>query len=84
MIVRTTLTLDPDVAAMLERLQRQEKSGLKDLVNRALRQSLPDLLEPRPKTRRFRTEPVSLGRCLVPSLDDVAAVLAAAEGEDFR
>ena len=32
----------------------------------------------------YRTPAVDLGRCRVGSLDDVAEVLAVAEGEDFR
>ena len=55
------------------------------MVNDAMRQGLKDLLEPpiRPK-KPFRTKSVSLGRCLVSSLDDVAEVLATAEDEAFR
>jgi len=82
--MRTTLTLDPDVAAMLERIQQDEGTGLKELVNRALREALPRLLEPPRRRGTFRTDAVSLGRCLVPSLDDVSAALALAEGERFR
>jgi Ribbon-helix-helix protein, copG family len=82
--MRTTLTLDADVAAMLEKLQREREMGLKELVNDALRQALPKMGEPPRPRRRFRTEAVSLGRCLVPSLDDVTAAVALAEGEGFR
>ena len=32
----------------------------------------------------YRTPAVDLGRCRVGSVDDVAEVLAVAEGEDFR
>ena len=83
-VMRTTLTLDPDVAAMLEKLQRERKVGLKELVNEALREALPAKTEPARPRRRFHTDVVSLGKCLVPSLDDVTAALIAAEGEGFR
>lgn len=82
--MRTTLTLDPDVAAMLEKLQRERHLGFKELVNDALREALPGMTEPPRSRKRFRTETVSLGRCLVGSLDDVTAALALAEGERFR
>jgi hypothetical protein len=82
--VRTTLTLDPDVAAMLEELQKQREVGLKELVNQALREALPRMNEPPRRHRKFHTEAVSLGRCLVPSLDDVTGALTLAEGEGFR
>jgi len=83
--MRTTLSLDSDVAALLKRAQKVRKASLKTVVNDAMRQGLKDLLEPpaRPK-KPFLTKSVSLGRCLVGSLDDVAEVLAMAEDEAFR
>ncbi len=82
--MRTTLTLDDDVTAQLERLRRERRLGLKELVNQALRQGLDDLERESEPTERYRTPGVNVGRCLLPDLDDVAAVLAVAEGEDFR
>jgi hypothetical protein len=38
--MRTTLTLDDDVAAVLERLRKSRDANLKDLVNEALRRGL--------------------------------------------
>ncbi len=82
--MRTTLTLDDDVAALLRRVRKARKANLKDVVNEAMRQGLPHMLTPeRPKTR-FRTRGVSLGRCLVGNLDDVAEVLAVKENESFQ
>jgi hypothetical protein len=82
--VRTTLTLDDDVAVALERARKQNDSSLKEIVNQALRRGLPELVRPSRKRKRFRTRPLSLGKCLVPSLDNVARVLAIAEGETFK
>lgn len=42
------------------------------------------MLAPPSPRRRFETESVELGRCLVGSLDDIAEVLAVAEGENFQ
>ncbi len=82
--MRTTLTLDDDVAALLERVRAERGSGLKDVVNEALRLGLRGLTA-RPRRRTaYRTPTVSLGRCLVGSLDDVSEALALAEGEAFR
>ena len=80
--MRMTLTLDPDVVAMLEKLRRERNLGLEELVNEALRKALSRVTEP-PRPRKL-TETVSLGRCLIPSLDDVTAALAMAEGERIR
>lgn len=83
--VRTTLTLDDDVVALLEQERRKRKAKLRDIVNDALREGLSRARKPADGQRQeFRTRSVSLGRCLVGSLDDVAEVLAVQEGESFR
>jgi len=82
--MRTTLSLDDDVAALLDRVRQSSKAGLKQVVNEALRQGLRQMIEPPKRRPSYRTRPVSLGRCLVGSLDDVSEVLAIAEGEAFR
>ena len=82
--MRTTLTLESDVAAALERFRDREGHTLKDAVNRALRRGLRDLEAESEPRSTYRTVAVDLGRCLVGSVDDVAEVLAIAEGEDYR
>ena len=82
--MRTTLTLDDDVAAVLKRLQKQRHVALKDLVNDALREGLFHLEEVEKAAPTYRSKPVNLGRCLVGSLDCVAEALAFAEGEGFK
>jgi hypothetical protein len=81
--VRTTLTLDDDVAALLERLRKARRLGFKEAVNEALRRGLAAMAAREPPREPFRTRAVSVGRCLLPSLDNVAEVLAVAEGEDY-
>lgn len=82
--MRTTLSLDDDVAAMLERLRKARRATFKDLVNQALREGLKHLTSPPRRRKSFRTESVDLGRCLLANVDDVAGVLAVAEGEWYR
>lgn len=80
--MRTTVTLDPDVAAEIQRLRGQGPKSLKGLINEILRLGLqakrageaPDGNAP------LRTRAVRLGEPLVP-LGDIEVVLAAAEGE---
>lgn len=82
--MRTTLTLDDDVAVALERLRRARDASLKDVVNDALRRGLDDL-NTRPKRRElFQTKSVSLGRLRLASIDNVSESLAIAEGEAFK
>ena len=82
--MRTTLSLDDDVAAKIERLRKTRNESLKDLVNAALREGLKSLATPKGKRAPFETASVDLGRCLVGTIDNVAEVLAVAEGESFR
>ena len=82
--MRTTLTLDEDVAAVIERLCKSRDESLKSIINEALREGLKHLAAPRRQQVTYRTGSVDLGRCLVGSVDNVAEVLAVAEGESFR
>lgn len=82
--MRTTLTLDDDVAALLERVQKQRDATLKDVVNTALRRGLEEM-QGKPKPRApFHTKALALGRSRLPNLDSIAEALAIAEGEDYR
>lgn len=81
--MRTTLTLDEDVATLLKRILARRRSSLKEVVNQALRDGLRRMIEkPRPSAA-YRTPGVDLGRCLVGNIDDVAEVLDIAEGKAF-
>ena len=82
--MRTTLTIEPDVAALLNRVQKARKSGLKETVNDALRRGLRDMAEAKKASPRFVMRTYDPGECLLPSLDNVAEALAIAEGEWFR
>lgn len=82
--MRTTLTLDDDVAAILKRLARSRNARMKDLVNEALRRGLASTVALPPPRTSFRTAEVSLGRCRAGAVDNIADLLAATEGESFR
>jgi predicted transcriptional regulator len=82
--MRTTLTLDNDVAARIERLRRQRDASLKDIVNDALRRGLDDLSRGSKQKKPFKTQSVDLGRLRLPSIDNISESLAAAEGEAFK
>lgn len=84
--MRTTLTLEDDVARQIDELRRRRGEGLKETVNRVLRAGIAALTaEPgKAAVAPFRTEPADCGEPRLASLDDIAEVLAFAEGEDFR
>jgi hypothetical protein len=82
--MRTTLTIDDDVAVQLERLRRARDASLKDLINEALRRGLRDM-GTRPKKREpFRTQPIEGVTPLLDNYDNIAEILAYVEGEDFK
>jgi len=72
--MRTTLTLDDDVAAHLEAWRVKQNLTFREAVNIALRRGLTELS--RPKTRKaFRTKPVDMGSCRLANLDNIWEVL---------
>jgi hypothetical protein len=82
--MRTTLSLDDDVVAALERLRKTHGASLKGLANEALRWGLKDM-SARPKRRRpFRTQAVALGHLRIGSIANIAEALAIAESEFFK
>ena len=82
--MRTTLTIDDDVAADLERLRKKRDASLKHLVNEALRRGLREMSGPPKKRKPFRTETHKAGPPLLASFDNVAEVLAIIEGEAYK
>jgi hypothetical protein len=74
--VRTTLTLDEDVAAVLRRLSRERNLSFKELVNSTLRAGLQGEREAKP----YRVPTRRLG--LRPGLDLAGALRLAADLED--
>ena len=83
MPVRTTVTLDDDVAKLLERVAAERGMRPKEVINEVLRTGLR-AGRGRRKPDAYRVTPVDLGRCLIGDVADVAAALAAAEGDRFR
>jgi Arc/MetJ family transcription regulator len=82
--MRTTLTIDDDVAAEIERLRRIREDSLKSLINEALRRGIKEMTA-RPKRRApFRTDSVALGQTRIGGIDNISDALAMAESEDFK
>jgi hypothetical protein len=66
--MRTTLTLDDDVAAVLKRLRKSSDASLKDLINEALRRGFKDMSGRTNRRERLQTRSVALGRLRIASL----------------
>ena len=82
--MRTTLTLDDDVARMLEALRKERQISFKQVVNDVLRRGLVGTRPEKERPARYETPELNLGPCKYPDLDNVSDVLAVAEREDFR
>jgi hypothetical protein len=82
--MRTTLTLDDDIAAKLQAESRRSGRSFREVVNEYLRAGLAQRRAVK-QVAPFRVEPVSLG---VPpaghSYDNIGALLEEIEGPEHR
>ena len=82
--MRTTLSLDDDVAILIEKVRKSRDASMKTVVNDALRGGLERMIKPISARKPFRTQSVDLGKCNYPNLDNTAEILAEAEGEWYK
>jgi hypothetical protein len=83
--MRTTVTLDDDLAIRLERHRTQHGESFKQALNEVVRVGLAKLEERADAAPEvIQTRPLPLGRLLVGSIDNISDVLAVADGEDYR
>ncbi len=82
--MRTTITLDDDVAVMLERIQQKEKKPFKQVVNEVLRRGLVQARSEKKPHAYYSTPELDAGACKYPNLDNIGEILAAAEKEDYK
>ena len=83
--MRTTLTIDDDLAVALERVREREGMAFKEVVNQALRRGLRVMDAEREAAPRkaYRVRPWKSGGMRV-SVDNVAEALDWAEGHARR
>ena len=79
--MRTTLTLDPDIASRAKQGAAKLRKPLKEVINAALRVGLDKILAP-PPAKPYRTKPRPLGLRRGLSYDNISELLSRAEGED--
>ena len=79
--MRTTLTLDPDIAAKARKGAAKLRKPFKEIINAALRVGLDEILSP-PAAKPYRTKARPLGLRRGFSYDNISELLARAEGED--
>jgi len=83
-VMRTTITIDDDVAVVIERLRKTRQASLKAVINDVLREGLRQLDSPRTHRKPFRTRSFDGGKPLLPNVDNIAEVLSIIEGEAFK
>lgn len=81
--MRTTLTLDDDVAIMLKDLQEESQLSFKEVVNKTLRQGFNYSDSSKKPKKEFKQKTYNLGKAFI-NLDNIAEALAIVEGEDYR
>jgi hypothetical protein len=81
--VRTTLTLDEDLAAKLKAEARKTGRPFKETVNACLRAGL-SLRKPAQKVQAFRIRPHDMGIQPGVSLDKISTLLDQIEGAERR
>ena len=78
--MRTTLTLDDDVAALLKKEVRKSGEPFKQVVNRYLRSGLTAAKQP--ARRPFKVKPINLG--LPRDFDKIEELIEYLEGPEHR
>lgn len=80
--MRTTLTIDPDIAVILKQTAKKTERPLKQIVNDALRRGLA-ILDAQKPARPFKTKPFK-GTRLLMDVTSTSRALAEAEGENHK
>ncbi len=73
--MRTTLTIDKDIAVLLARLRETKRVSLKALVNEALRLGLQGMTSRRQPGKAYKSPSWNAGKCLLPNLECIGDVL---------
>lgn len=81
--MRTTLTLDEDVAQAAKELASKLHRPFKEVINNALRFGLEQIEKPASR-KPYRTIPRPLGLRAGVSLDNIQEVISHFEGEESR
>lgn len=81
--MRTTLTLDPDVAERAKKGAALLRKPFKEVINAALRAGLDQILAP-PAARPYHTKPRPMGLRAGFRYDNISELIAAVEGEDHQ
>jgi hypothetical protein len=81
--VRTTLSIDDDIAVLLEQEVRRSGKPFKAVVNHLLSLGLAHARQPQP-TRSFKVTPRALGLGAARNYDKISTLLEELEGPEHK
>lgn len=73
--MRTTLTIDPEVASLLKKFIKDTGLSLKSAINELLRRGLIDRGR-KDYPKKYTTKPHDAGGILVPDLENIGALMS--------
>lgn len=84
--MRTTVTLESDVSALLKRMEKERGTKFKTLINTVLREGIAAMSHAKPRASTFKspTCPQNLGKPLVDDLSDTGEILSIIDGDQHR
>jgi len=82
MSIRTTVTLEQDVAERLHAESRRLGISFRECINETIRKGL--LVGPTRTAKPFKIEPVDMGSIPGINYDNIGELIALGEGEDWR
>ncbi len=80
--MRTTITLDDDVAIKLYEIKRELNQPFKTVVNTVLRKGI--MVEDTTTGKMYETPTLTIGMCRYPDIDNIAELLEAAEQREYK
>lgn len=81
--MRTTLSIDDDIAVLLEQEVRNSGKPFKVVVNNLLSLGLAQARKPQPAAA-FKVTPRAMGLAAGQSYDDISALLEELEGPEYK
>ena len=82
--MRTTFTIDDDVAAKVDEVRASRGLTFADVVDEALRLGIEKTSRQARESGTYRTPSTPLGEIRPPDLDDLSAALADSDGDALR
>ena len=81
--MRTTLTIEPEVASLLKKFIKETGLSLKSAVNELLKRGLMDSKK-KDATRKYTTKSHDAGEVLVPDIENIGALMSMLDEEKFK